>query len=100
MNRNPQMSGHCRFPQTHKPEESHARCNGGNYANPRREFQPCPCWCHLKDETFECANCPGWLVEAPFWENDDPDDVDENGNPNPVYVHVDENFNAIGVECS
>lgn len=97
--RKPQMSGWCGNPSETDGVSSHTRCTGGNRANPAKEFQPCPCSCHLGDETYECANCPGWLAEAPVWENDDPDDVDENGDPNPVYVHVDENFRAIGREC-
>lgn len=89
-----QMSGHCAFPQTAHPEESHARCarmGAGNYARPSKEFQPCPCACHLGDE-FECE-CGGVLREAPDWPNEyEPGEM--------VYVHIDPRTGrATGEEC-
>lgn len=90
--RRPMMSGFCATPQTVNPEESHARCRGGNRANPAREFQPCPCPCHLGEE-FECGNCGRDLREAPLWINDDaPDEM--------VYVHIDKDGRALGEECA
>lgn len=85
------MSGLCAYPQTQYPEQSHARCLGGNRANPDKEFQPCPCGCHLGEE-FDCANCGHVLREAPCWPNEE-----EPGEM--VYVHVDHQGKAIGEEC-
>jgi hypothetical protein len=83
------MSGFCATPATDDPESSHLRCRGGNTANPAKEFQPCPDACHYRDlPHYECGECGGTLVET-AWANDDPDDVDDEGNPEPVYVHVD-----------
>ena len=84
------MSGFCQFPQTSDPAASHARCPGGNTARPTREFQPCPCTCHLGEE-FECGNCGSELREAPMWENED-----EPGEM--VYVHVIDGA-VTGEEC-
>lgn len=97
----PQMSGHCSTPVTDNPQSSHDRCQrqgGGNTARPSREFQPCPCACHYVDlPRYECG-CGGVLVET-AWENDDPTDVDEDGNLYPVYVHLDHDGMLIGQEC-
>jgi hypothetical protein len=87
------MSGHCGTPQSLHPEESHARCGGGNTWNPDKEFQPCPCPCHLGEDLFECANCGGTLREAPLWPN-------ENEPGEMVYTHVDtQTGRAIGEDC-
>lgn len=98
MMRQPQMSGWCGTPATDNPEESHARCRGGNTANPGKEFQPCPCRCHYVDlEQFDCE-CGGLLVET-AWTNEDPEDVDDEGNPEPVYVHIAHDGTLIGQMC-
>lgn len=93
--RQPVRSGHCAFPQTRKPQESHDRCDrqgAGNRFSPTKEFSPCPCWCHLDTEEYECGNCGRELREAPRWPNEeDPDE--------PVFVHIDDQGNAIGEEC-
>lgn len=91
----PQMSGHCAFPQTAHPEESHARCErmgAGNRARPSREFQPCACTCHLDKTKYKCEYCGLELREAPLW----PEDPLYPGEP--VYTHV-VNGRAIGEEC-
>jgi|SRR6478735_3221672 len=92
--RKPMMSGHCATPSTSDPESSHARCaiNGaGNKARPSKEFQPCPCRCHYKDlPRFRCGECGKRLVETSI-ENDDPTDIDENGDLYPVYIHIKKN---------
>lgn len=89
------MSGHCAFPTTSNPEKSHERCDlhgGGSKANPRKEFVPCPCSCHLGEE-FECGNCGRPLREAPGWPN-----TDEPGEM--VYTHIDPHTGrAIGEVC-
>lgn len=87
--RSPMMSGFCATPATDDPESSHLRCRGGNTANPAKEFQPCPDACHYRTRPHFDCECGGILVETP-WANEDPEDVDENGNLYPVYVHVDE----------
>lgn len=102
--RAPMMSGHCATPSVDEHGySSHQRCHdqgGGNRANPRKEFSPCPDPCHFPEERYECGNCGGILAEAPLWPNEDPDDVDENGNPNPVYTHIDpKTGRATGQEC-
>lgn len=79
------MSGHCAWPQTDHPEESHERCTrmgGGNRANPSKDFSPCPCPCHYPADEYECADCGGTLKEAPLWPN-------EWGDDEPVYTHID-----------
>lgn len=92
----PLMSGHCLNPQTEQPHLSHERCQaqgGGNRANPEKEFQPCPCACHLGEE-YECGNCGRPLREALLWPNED-----EPGEM--VYVHVDvKTGRAIGEICA
>jgi len=98
--RRPMMCGHCAYPATHtaegeplEPEFSHARCTGGNTANPAREFQPCPCPCNLGETEYECGNCKKPLREALYWPNED-----EPGEM--VYVHIDPaTGRAIGEEC-
>ena len=86
------LSGFCHSPAHDDPEGSHTRCRGGNKANPGKEFQPCPCHCHLGEE-YDCGNCGRPLREAPLWENeDDPDEM--------VYVHIDKTGRAVGVECA
>lgn len=95
--RKPMMSGHCANPATDNPTASHERCQrmgGGNRANPRKEYQPCPCSCHFADqEQYECE-CGGVLVEAPHWPQEDPDYKGE-----PVYTHLDKNGFALGEMC-
>lgn len=61
--RRPLMSGFCAAPN----EGSHERCQnlgGGQRSNPAKEFQPCPCECHLDEERFDCDNCGGVLALA------------------------------------
>lgn len=90
--RRPMMSGFCNSPSREKPERSHERCRGGNRANPGKEFQPCPCSCHLGEE-YECGGCGRMIREAPMWEDDEyPDD--------PVYVHIDKSGNATTINCA
>lgn len=87
--RKPMMSGHCANPSP----GSHKRCRGGQTANPQREFQPCPCPCHL-GESYECGNCGRPLREAPGWPNEE-----EPGEM--VYVHVEPaTGRAIGELCA
>lgn len=43
MARTPTFTGWC---NPSNPPESHRRCQGGNEANPQREWVPCPCVCH------------------------------------------------------
>lgn len=77
-------SGHCAFPQTEHPEQSHERCHvqgAGSTANPRGVYHPCPCPCHFPEERYECANCGGVLAEAPHWPLDEDGDV--------RYTHID-----------
>lgn len=102
--RKPELSGHCRFPQ-HKdfnggPEESHQRCidgGEGNRANPAKEFQPCPCGCHLGEE-FSCGACGRPIREAPHFEGDE---WDENGVPYMRYIHIDPvSGNGTTEECT
>ena len=92
----PMLSGHCSVPQTEHPELSHQRCerNGaGNTHRPGKEFQPCPCGCHLGEE-FECANCGRPLREAPLWPSS-YDDADV------TYVHINPKTGlAVGEECA
>lgn len=88
----PMMSGHCRFPQTAHPEESHDRCgrNGaGSRANPRKVFHPCACHCHL-GEQYDCGNCGRLVAEAPLWD----------GTGEMTYVHIDADGNSIGEDCA
>lgn len=89
--REPLMSGHCNFPQTRDPEVSHARCKGGQRANPQRTYQPCGCDCHLGEE-FECGGCGGVIREAPLWP------LDSDGDAR--YTHIDpETGRATGEDC-
>lgn len=101
--RQPMMSGHCNFPATQlpggaaaPPSLSHERCaaqGAGNWANPAREYQPCPCACHFPGEDLECE-CGGTLREAPHWPNED-----EPGEM--VYTHIDHKTGrATGENCS
>ena len=60
--RQPLMSGFCAHPTDNT---SHERCGGGQRANPQKQFQPCPCSCHLGEERYDCGNCGGTLAEAP-----------------------------------
>ena len=94
MARQPLMSGHCATPATSDPDASHARCQGGQRANPEKEFQPCPCPCHLGDH-YECE-CGGLIAEALAY----PQEYDEDGEPITTYVHVDHKTGRIiGDEC-
>ena len=97
--RKPMLSGHCHFPSTDNPDGSHELCHvqgGGNRANPNREFQPCPCACHLGVDSYECGNCGGELAQALTWPNEWPDEADDD----PVFTHVDPRTGmATGEEC-
>lgn len=87
----PMKSGHCAYPQTAVPEESHDRCarNGaGNRSNPAKVFSPCPCHCHLGDQ-YECGNCGRLIAEAPGWD----------GTGEMTYVHIDVSGNGISEDC-
>lgn len=85
------MSGHCIAPAANVPDP-HSKCRGGNRANPDKEWQVCPCVCHLGEE-YECGNCGRPIREAPMWR-DFVDDEDM------VYVHLDKDgTRAIGEEC-
>jgi hypothetical protein len=87
----PVMSGHCAFPQTAHPEQSHERCGrngGGARANRQGGWHPCPCSCHLGD-AYECGNCGRLIAEAPLWE----------GTGEMVYVHLDGDGRSIGEDC-
>lgn len=100
--RRPLMSGHCNFPATHlsggRPagQHSHERCQAmgaGTKANPDKEWQPCPCGCHLDSTEYVCENCGRPLRQAPMWPNED-----EPGEP--VFVHVEVSTGrAIGEVC-
>jgi hypothetical protein len=88
------MSGFCAHPHS---DAAHYRCPGYNIANPDKEYQGCPCACHLGEE-YECENCGGALREAPLmrplWAID-PDDPDEM-----VYTHIAaSDGRALGEEC-
>lgn len=88
------MSGHCSFPVTNDPFQSHARCErngGGSRANPNKVFTPCPCSCHY-GETYECGGCGRPIREALLWP------FDEDGELR--YTHVDANGRAVGEECA
>lgn len=90
--RRPVMSGHCAFPQTAVPQESHDRCErkgGGSRANPEKGWNPCPCHCHL-GEQYECGNCGKIIAESVNWD----------GTGEMVYVHIDHQGNAISEDCS
>lgn len=71
-------SGHCNTAHLNrKPDEAHMRC-----------YMPrCSCLCHFQRlEQYDCE-CGGVLVETGI-DNPDPTDVDEDGNLEPVYLHV------------
>lgn len=104
--RKPLMSGHCASHSTHEElseaqAASHQRCvnnGGGNRANPKREFQPCPCPYHYGTdadgnpaEVYECGGCGREIVEAWYWPLDDDGD--------PRYTHIDETGRALGEDC-
>lgn len=92
MARKPAMSGFCSHPSKTDGVDSHERCLKGNAANPGKEWQPCPCICHLGEE-YLCSNCGRPIFEAPHWR-DFEDDEDM------VYVHVDaKTGRAYGEEC-
>lgn len=83
------ISGHCAFPQTANPEESHGRCRGYTRANPDKIFQPCPCRCHFPEEEYECE-CGATIVAAPHWP------ADEDGDTR--YLHLDPRTSRIVAE--
>lgn len=96
------MSGHCAFMSrnTEQGRAAHERCHaqgGGNRANPKKEFQPCPCRCHYESgdgmlDIYECDGCGGEIVEAPLWP------FDEDGDAR--YTHIDrETDRATGEDC-
>lgn len=106
--RKPLMSGHCAFMgrESENGRAAHARCAGGQRANPSKTFQPCPCPCHFPDpgemEFFECGACGQVIIEAPRWPKDEDEDV--------RYTHMDIVLNddgepvggtgrALGEEC-
>lgn len=98
--RKPIMSGHCRFPQTADPQQSHDRCarNGaGTRSNPAKVWHPCSCGCHLGDE-YECGNCGRLIAEAPLWDGSNGAWVGDE-EPEMVYVHIDTDGTAIGEGC-
>lgn len=72
------LSGHCNTAHLNRvPDEAHARCM----------MAVCPCACHFQHlDQYECG-CGGTLVETAL-DNPDPADRDEDGNPEPVYLHV------------
>lgn len=105
--RKPLMSGHCASHSTHEElseaqAASHQRCvnnGGGNRANPKREFQPCPCPYHYGTdaednpaEVYECGACGREIVEAWYWP------LDEDGETR--YTHIDGTGRALGEECT
>lgn len=92
------LMGHC---GRGCPSSSHERCHrtgGGQAANPDKEWQWCPCSCHLaKDEAgepdlYDCQ-CGGVIALAPLMGEDEDGD--------PIYVHVDprDGNRMIGLEC-
>lgn len=92
------LSGWCNLAN---PPSSHERCAGGQSANADKEFQGCPCQCHL-GETFECGGCGEDIREAPMmlrlWGERDPE-----GNliDDMVYTHIDlADGRAVGEECN
>lgn len=99
--RRPMMSGHC---STHIGHDnlseqqwtSHKRCdaNGaGNRANPKHEYQPCPCAHHFdQSEVYECGGCGREIVEAAHWP------LDEDGDTR--YTHIDGTGRALGEDCT
>lgn len=106
--RRPLMSGHCAFMGRESPNgiAAHARCAGGQRANPAKMFQPCPCPCHFpapsEMELFECGECGKVIIEASRWPLDEDGDV--------RYTHMDLVLNddgeivggtgrALGEEC-
>jgi hypothetical protein len=103
--RRPMMSGHCanaRFnhdtsKMTPHGREAHARCAGGQRANPAKVFQPCACGCHLPApadaELFDCGECGKIIIEAPRWPCY-PGIEDEPGDPR--YTHMDWTLNDAG----
>lgn len=85
MARGPLMSGHCAFPTG--PE--HTQCRGGIAANPDKEWQPCPCHCHLGDE-YECE-CGRPIHETDLWL----------GDGETTYVHIEpKTGRAVGEVCT
>lgn len=106
--RRPLMSGHCAFMgrESENGRASHARCAGGQRANPEKTFQPCPCPCHFPEpddmELYECGSCGQVIIEAPRWPLDEDEDT--------RYTHMDLILNddgevvggsgrALGEEC-
>lgn len=90
----PIISGHCQFPETAHPEESHHRCQrngGGVLSKPTGLFHPCPCHCHMGTEDFDCSACGYLIREAPALGPDEDGDAQ--------YVHVDEDGNIFSIEC-
>lgn len=86
--RDPMMSGHCAYPQSEAPVESHLRCarvGAGNRAVPDKVFAPCPCHCHVEVDEYECSLCGRAIRPAPYWTGEwiDPDDIDL-----VTFVHV------------
>lgn len=111
--RKPLMSGHCAHMGQVSPagKTAHARCAGGQRANPAKEFQPCPCSCHYPDastaELFECGECGKVIIEATRWPRYPAAPGEEE---DPRYTHMDWTVNddgaisggtgrALGEEC-
>ena len=87
-------SGHCGAPSIGSSvaprRGSHARCKGGNRANPDKEFSPCLCACHL-GEHYECGGCGRLIAEAV--------EVPWDVNDGPTYFHVGADGHAVGEDC-
>jgi len=85
------ISGWCGNPSITDDVSSHSRCDGGNRANPAKEFAPCKCFCHYPEDEYECE-CGGIIKEAPLWPLDEDGDV--------RYTHIDPVTGmALGEDC-
>lgn len=73
--RQPQLSGWC---AKWSPKASHARCAGGNAANPDKEWQPCPCECHGDEHLLKILETAPEEVEEIDPDEIDPDEIEED----------------------
>lgn len=65
---------------------SHARCKGGQNANPERAWTPCPCHCHFPEEVHAECECGKPVVQvAPVLHPDEWWHLDENGDATKEY---------------